>query len=398
MERTSVPAKTKALKCRVRGRFKWPAGSPAFLVCLATVVFLILRIRRPEPAAVFLVGANYANNLAVPHNVPGWEGLVGIRQVSEKPPPWSLFYPASLQLIGERDEALNQLDHKGQWNDLITNRASEAHHGTDVAHRGGAPRRLPARKGLTSCPMRSPARKQGLDLKDVIASMAKLPAEQNKILVLEGAEVPTAWRLGMVHNDFARRLKELEPEIEKVPNLWVLSGCDVNQRCWASEALGRTIFTHYIIEALRGAAAGPDQRLSLEELYQYVHKERARLGLECPRRAPGASAPAGISGRQGCRHRAARSRSWSTWPSSATATASSAGARIGSQEPFRYPGCLERVSPSGNQGPAADGLLAQALARVPRHARSLRGAPSCGCREPCQRFDERNGSCSWRQT
>ncbi len=68
-------------------------GIAAFLVCLATVVFLILRIRRPEPAAVFLVGANYANNLAVPHNVPGWEGLVGIRQVSEKPPPWSFFIP-----------------------------------------------------------------------------------------------------------------------------------------------------------------------------------------------------------------------------------------------------------------------------------------------------------------
>ena len=67
------------------------------------LVFLILKISRPEPAAVFLVGANYANNLAVPHNMQGWEGLVGIRQVSEKPPPWAFFYPASLQLIGERE-------------------------------------------------------------------------------------------------------------------------------------------------------------------------------------------------------------------------------------------------------------------------------------------------------
>ncbi len=182
-----------------------------------------------------------------------------------------VFYPASLQLIGERDEALNQLDHKGQWNDLITNLQEKRITAPTllivVALHGGS-----RAEGAYLMPNAIASPEQGLDLKDVIASMAKLPAEQNKILVLEGAEVPTAWRLGMVHNDFARRLKELEPEIEKVRNLWVLSGCDVNQRCWASEALGRTIFTHYIIEALRGAAAGPDHRLSLDELYQYVHK------------------------------------------------------------------------------------------------------------------------------
>src|SRR5580704_16050499 len=76
--------------------FQVAGGTAAFLGCLATLVFLILKISPPEPAAVFLVGANYATNLAVPHNVPGWEGLVGIRQVSEKPPPWSFFYPAAL--------------------------------------------------------------------------------------------------------------------------------------------------------------------------------------------------------------------------------------------------------------------------------------------------------------
>ncbi len=228
---------------------------------------------------------------------------------------------------------------------------------------------------------------QGLDLKDVIASMAKLPAEQNKILVLEGAEVPTAWRLGMVHNDFARQLKELEPEIEKVRNLWVLSGCDVNQRCWASEALGRTIFTHYLIEALRGAAAGPDHRLSLDELYQYVHKNvrdwawNARGALQEPQLLPASSGGKGAGA-------GGTSPELVYLASSATAPAPAPVAGIRSQEPFRNPGSLERVSPARNQGPAAGGLLAQALARVPRHARSPRGAPSRWCREPCQ-GDER---------
>ena len=55
-------------------------------------------------------------------------------------------------------------------------------------------------------------------------------------------------------------------------NLWVLSGSDVDQRCWASEGLGRSAFVHYIIEALRGKAAGSDGRLTLDELHGYVLK------------------------------------------------------------------------------------------------------------------------------
>ena len=84
----------------------------------------------------------------------------------------------------------------------------------------------------------------------------------------------------MIHNDFARRLKDLEPEILAVPNLWVISGCDVDQQCWTSEGLGRTIFHHYIIEALRGgSAAGPDGRLSLDELYRYVRENVRKWAL-----------------------------------------------------------------------------------------------------------------------
>jgi hypothetical protein len=267
-------------------------GIAGFLGCLAALVILILMIWKPQPAAVFLIGANYATNLAVPHNVPGWEGLDGIRQVSQKPPRWSLFYPPALQLVlGDRDNALNALSHKGEWDVLIANLKKKGVTAPTllmvVALHGGS-----RADGAYLMPDAIAKPEDGLDLKDVIASMGKLRPEQNKILVLEGAEVPAAWRLGMVHNDFARKLKELEPEIEKVPNLWVLSGCNENQRCWASEALGRTIFTHYIIEALRGAATGPDGRLSLAELHEYVKKNvrdwawNARGALQEPQLLP----------------------------------------------------------------------------------------------------------------
>src|SRR5262249_12961356 len=108
------------------------------------------------------------------------------------------------------------------------------------------------------------------DLGEVIKSLAELPHDKEKILVIEGAMVPANWQLGMLHNDFARRLDDLEGEIKEVPNLWVLSAADVDQRCWASEGLGRTVFVHYLIEALRGRAVGGDGRLSLHGLHRYL--------------------------------------------------------------------------------------------------------------------------------
>ena len=111
-----------------------------------------------------------------------------------------------------------------------------------------------------------------IDLANVIKSMGKLPADKQKILVLEAAQVPSNWRLGMLHNDFARRLDELEPEIRKVPNLWVYSAAGVDQRCWSSEGLGQTVFGHYLIEALRGQATRDDSRLTLGAIDLYVSR------------------------------------------------------------------------------------------------------------------------------
>ena len=110
--------------------------------------------------------------------------------------------------------------------------------------------------------------------------MAELPPEKQKILVLEATQVPSNWHLGMLRNDFARRLDALEDKVSKVPNLWVLSGARVDQRCWASEGLGRTVFSHYLIEALQGRAAGYDGRLEPGRASPLCLEAGAELGLE----------------------------------------------------------------------------------------------------------------------
>lgn len=251
-------------------RARFFAGLAAFAACLGVVVWLIWMISPPPSAGIVLLGADYATNFAVPNNALGRQGLATIERLSQAPRPWTLFNPGVLQLVrGPKGQTV--LETSRDWDELIASLKKGfgsptliimlALHGGSDTH--GA--------YLMPNQMKRPADR--LEMRKVIASMKELPAEKTKILVVEGAQITADWRLGMIHNDFARRLAELEPEIRSVPNLWVLSGCDVDQRCWVSEGLGQTIFGYYLNEALQSkVAAGPDNRLSLEELYRYVRE------------------------------------------------------------------------------------------------------------------------------
>src|SRR5208337_234797 len=68
------------------GIFKILAALLGFLTCLATVVVL--------------VGADYADNLMIPHNILGWKGMEAIDALLRTPPPWTLLKPARFELIG----------------------------------------------------------------------------------------------------------------------------------------------------------------------------------------------------------------------------------------------------------------------------------------------------------
>ncbi len=261
------PKPAGAVKLPWSGRFKLASALVGFVACLVAIIVLIIMIRRPPPAAVVLVGADYADNAMVPHNVLGWEGIAGIEKLSKTPARWSLLPPASLQLIRQ----VQVIDHRERWDALIEGLAKtrfsqktllivvELHGGSDPDHGYLIPDKMSSAE-------------ERLDLAHVIDSMRKLPSNKQKILVVEGAQIPANWQLGMMHNDFARRLQDLEPEIQAVENLWVLSAADIDQRCWVSEGLGRTVFSHFIIDGLRGKAAGSDGSLTLAGLYAYVRE------------------------------------------------------------------------------------------------------------------------------
>ena len=101
----------------------------------------------------------------------------------------------------------------------------------------------------------------------MLDELAKRP-DKKKLLVLDTTQVDTDFATGQLHNDFARELKKLDDQIDKIPNLVVICASDSDQRSWYSEEWQQTIFTHYFIEGAKGAAGV--NRVSLDKLFGYV--------------------------------------------------------------------------------------------------------------------------------
>ncbi|HMB06137.1 MAG TPA: hypothetical protein VKP69_20690, partial [Isosphaeraceae bacterium] len=232
---------------------------------LGLIICLILMIQPPRPACMTLIGADYATNLMVPHNIFGVEGLRGLEALANRPRRFALLGAKPLRLT----RTPLTLDKSEQWDvvikDLVEKKFSEQTILIALAMHG-----VSDPEGPYLLPNGASRPEDRLPLKKVIQDLKKLPKEKDKVLILEAAQIPADWRLGMLHNDFARQLEGLEPEVARVEKLWVLSAAGPDERCWASEGLRRTIFSHFLIEGLAGRAAGTDKRVDLDELYRYV--------------------------------------------------------------------------------------------------------------------------------
>src|SRR5262249_33265043 len=123
-----------------------------------------------------------------------------------------------------------------------------------------------------------------LPLRTVFASLTKLPADTQKLLILDPALVSVNVTQGMLHNDFVGALVKLEPEIQKIPNLVVLCSADVDQRSWVSEEWQQSIFGHYFLAGMRGCAmqGKGNTRLTAGNLYEDV-RDRVEKGGETNR-------------------------------------------------------------------------------------------------------------------
>lgn len=246
-------------------------AAAACLLGIGLIVSLILMIRPIQPASVLLIGADYATNLGVPHNVYGRAGLEGLREITVSREAHHLWGRSKLRRV---NDAVITLDSATRWGEVLDGLRHHGFPGNTIVlflalHAVTGPE-----GNVYLLPEGATKPTDGVELATIIDDLGTLPTNTSKVLILEGAQVSAAWHLGIGHNDFSRRLRQLDEHgaIAKVPGLWILSASDVDQRCWASDGLRRTVFAHYVIEGLRGAAAGDDRRVNLAELHQYVRQ------------------------------------------------------------------------------------------------------------------------------
>jgi hypothetical protein len=238
-----------------------------FLVCLGLIVGLLYLIWPPQPPALALVGAGYESNLKVPHNAQGRRSLNRLAAAARA--PYSLTWFTARQPRVAVHEA--DLKSVGAWDGIVKDLQSfrEPTIVVYLALHGGSDK--DGGYLLVDSDSDDPKRAR-LPLAAVIEGFRKLPKEKNKLLILDATQLGEGWRLGMLNNDFASKLQALEKSIADIPNFWVLSASDVNQRSWLSERWHQTAFAHYVEEGLRGAASDQDTRVNLWELYDYVRK------------------------------------------------------------------------------------------------------------------------------
>jgi hypothetical protein len=247
---------------------------------VATLLFLLLTgmliwasfwVLPPKTACLVLIGAGYQDNLLVPSNVYGWQSLQDMRQLSRDTNAGFFWGAEQLRLHQEPKEY-----RTGEvWDDNLGNFPEKTvilffslHGGSD---REGA-YLLPADAALASDKQNHVHLTQVLRLNAILDRLKQLPAEKNKLLILEATQMQANWDLGILDNGFVRELRNLDEAIRDVPNLVVISASDVNQRCWVSRYWKRTVFAHQLIEGLRGQAADADNngRIDALELFNHV--------------------------------------------------------------------------------------------------------------------------------
>jgi hypothetical protein len=248
---------------RLSRRAKFGLAAAAFLALVGGIAYLIYLIRPTRPPQLVLPVADNAANLAVAADPAGKragkqarEDLAGVLREQNIEVQEDELSPDGLDKLLQGSKG--HFSKKGAEKVVLF-----------VAAHGGADRHGAYLVPEGADPSNPQSR---VRLGEVLKQLGSLDAKTQKLLILDATQVPASWPLGILHNDFARELKKLEPEINQVPRLVVLSASDQDQRSWVCEEWGTTVFAHYVIEGLKGAAPAPNGRITPETLAKYVQK------------------------------------------------------------------------------------------------------------------------------
>ena len=111
---SSEPKKTRHVKLFV-------AGISLFLL-MGLIGVVVIWLRPLQPACLVLIGSGYEENLFLPHNAPGWNGLLNLKKhVAEQNEPVMRFpwdQPSKIRAIGPPIELKAGQAWKEVWKDI----------------------------------------------------------------------------------------------------------------------------------------------------------------------------------------------------------------------------------------------------------------------------------------
>ena len=247
-------------------RIRFLLAGTGLLVTIGLLLWLATWLRPPRSIDLVLLGADYGDDLLVPHNTYGWNVLEDLATLTND----RHLRAWGTQLIKLAHPPL-ELCRESHWDRSIHNARERAIFVYISAHGAvddNGPYLILNNANIADAKAR-------VRLSDVLEQLAQLPAGRQKILVLDCTGMTAQWSLGILRNDFARALLDLETRIEAIPNLVVLCASSPDERSWTCGTWRQSVFGHYLVEGLKGDATDTnhDGRIDLWDLYLGVRED-----------------------------------------------------------------------------------------------------------------------------
>jgi hypothetical protein len=240
-----------------------------FFALLALLIIIIGWIGWGKPTAVVLVTSGYETNLALPHNAPGRTGMEELKKGL-----------ASLDKIVNIAHSVDNFQNKVEWRpadfkDLKSEVVVLVFSLHGISDNG---------KNYLLRDVENPAEiSQHLSLDDVLTELDGLPEKKKKVLILDVVHSTSQWPLGLIHNDFVSNLKnQYKARIKSIKNLVVLCSTDGHQRAWYSPEWGRSVYLHFLVDGMKGAAneANSGVGVTAWDLHNYTAKNTKRWAFD----------------------------------------------------------------------------------------------------------------------
>jgi hypothetical protein len=237
----------------------------ALLVAVVVGIVVILMLR-PNPAPrVIIIGPGNETNLLPPLNSAGQNALADVEAWAKNQQNWAG--------AGKEHGVITKRQDLTAGGDAFAEALKDCQDAKAVmlfvaAPGGGDP------QGAYLLPRDARPDQLGspYHMEKALAALGGLKRETLKFLVIDATEDPGSWPLRQVHNDFARALAA-EPRLGAISNLVVLVSSSPDERSWFAEEYRRSIFLHYVLEGLKGAAARDNRVVTAQSLADYVKKQ-----------------------------------------------------------------------------------------------------------------------------